>query len=192
MFELRDLSFAYPGREMLFAGLNLCLPTNERLLLCGENGSGKSTLLMLLCNKLQALRGKITRPDKDLFYLPQNPENRILGINLTQDLQIWQMAGLDVEMVRSHSLLMDFDSTIWSLALGELSKGTKQAYLLSIALCLPQCYLVLDEPFTALDERRMTILSEILEQRQEMLIVSHVKPLFSIHKTLHLEKGKIS
>lgn len=190
MFELQNLSFSYPGRKVLFENLSLSLPSTENWLLQGENGCGKSTLLKLLSGKLSPLSGQITRPIA-YFYLPQEVESRILGINLAQDLQLWQMAGLDPVALKSHALLKNFPDEYWELPLRELSQGSKQAYMLSIAFCHPDRYLLLDEPYPALDKERRQSLTAELSRRRGMLMVSHYLPDFAFDKVLHLQEGKL-
>ncbi|MDD4276633.1 MAG: ATP-binding cassette domain-containing protein [Candidatus Cloacimonetes bacterium] len=190
MFELHKLNFSYPRRQPLFEQLSLSLPEQENILLQGENGCGKSTLLKLISGKLQPLNGEIKRPEA-YFYLPQEVENRILGINLSQDLQLWEMAGLDLAKLKSHPLVANFPAEYWELPLRELSQGSKQAYLLSIAFCHTRHYLLLDEPYPALDKERRQILTEELSQRRGMLVVSHFKPELSFDRILTLQKGNL-
>lgn len=190
MFELQKLSFSYPGRKTLFDQLSLSLPEQENILLQGENGCGKSTLLKLICGKLQSSAGEIKRPEA-YFYLPQEVESRILGINLSQDLQLWELAGLDLPLLKSHPLVANFPAEYWDLPLRELSQGSKQAYLLSIAFCHRHHYLLLDEPYPALDKERRQILTQELSKRQGMLVVSHFKPELSFDKILTLQQGRL-
>jgi ATPase subunit of ABC transporter with duplicated ATPase domains len=192
MFEITQLSFAYSGREQLFENLSLRLPKAEKWLLQGENGCGKSTLLKLLCGKLSPAAGSITcfQPT-GYFYLPQQAESRILGINLVQDLQIWQMAGLDPAGLKTHPLVAGFAPQFWELPLHELSQGTKQAYLLAIALMHRQQYLILDEPYPALDLQRRQILTQALAKRRGLLLVSHYTPDIPFDHVLNLHEGRL-
>jgi ATPase subunit of ABC transporter with duplicated ATPase domains len=190
MFSCSSLSFAYPNRDPLFRNLSFSFSEHENIQIKGENGCGKSTLLKLLCGKLPASEGKIERQKDAFFYLPQNAESRILGVNLEQDMKIWQISGMDIGPVLDHPLLWGLKDSILSLPLRELSQGAKQAYLLSIALCMPH-YLVLDEPFTALDSMRREILDRELAKRQGMLVVSHLSTRFMPQRILSLAEGKL-
>ena len=190
MFELQNLSFSYPGRKPLFQDFSMKLPLGQNYLLQGENGCGKSTLMKLLSGKLKPLSGTLQQPFA-YFYLPQEVENRILGINLSQDLELWEMAGLDLTALKSHPLVKNFPDEYWELPLRELSQGSKQAYMLSIAFCHKNHYLLLDEPYPALDKERIQILSRELGKRQGMLVVSHYKPEFAFDKVLQLQEGKL-
>lgn len=191
MFEILDLKFAYPNRDPLFEHLSYRFPEAGGILLMGDNGCGKSTLLKLLCAKLSPLGGEIKRSPKPLFYLPQDAAGRILGVNLEQDLNIWQMAGLNPEKVLNHPLMQGFAPQTWTMQTQELSKGTLQAYLNSVMLSLPDCYPVLDEPFAALDAHRAEILERELSQREGYLIVSHFQTQAAPRTVVRLEDGKL-
>ena len=48
LFDLREISFAYPGGRAGIQSINLSITAGERVALLGPNGSGKSTLLKIL------------------------------------------------------------------------------------------------------------------------------------------------
>ncbi|ROS77016.1 ATP-binding cassette domain-containing protein [Cellulomonas sp. PhB143] len=56
----QDLSFAYPGRDVL-ARVDLAVSPGTRLGVVGENGTGKSTLLRLLAGDLAPASGTVRR-----------------------------------------------------------------------------------------------------------------------------------
>ncbi len=177
MFEVHRLRFGYPGKPLLLRGLSFKLQPEDKMLILGENGSGKSTLLKLLCGRLQPDGGQIRRMSRrNYFYLPQKADRRILGINLEQDLMLWEMAGLDTERLRRDALVADFAPEFWQIPLYELSAGTKQAYLLAIALSHDADFLVLDEPYPALDKRRQEIFTSRLAKQKGLILVSHQIP----------------
>lgn len=191
MFQVDQLCFSYPHREPLFTNLTLVLSPTENWLIQGENGSGKSTLVKLLCGKLKPESQAISAPPSSAyFYLPQEAQSRILGLNLAQDLELWQMAGLDTYELKSHPLIEDFPPSYWELPLRELSQGSKQAYMLAIALQHKQRYLILDEPYPALDHRRRQILSQELANWRGLLLVSHYRPHINFDHVLDLGRAK--
>ena len=55
--EVKNLTFAYPGREPVLRNLNMQLTNGARCLLIGANGSGKSTILRILGGR------HLTKPD---------------------------------------------------------------------------------------------------------------------------------
>src|SRR4030042_3860040 len=48
VFEFRDVSYAYEGKQLALDRLNLTVGTGESLAILGANGSGKSTVLKLM------------------------------------------------------------------------------------------------------------------------------------------------
>ena len=48
IFEIKQASFAYDGKELALENINLTIHAGECLVILGANGCGKSTLLKLL------------------------------------------------------------------------------------------------------------------------------------------------
>jgi len=176
MFRIRNLNFAYPNQPALFKDLQAEFYLKQNTLIQGENGCGKSSLLKLLVGDLKAQSGSISlTPDKAWFYVPQDAQSRILGLTIEQDLRLWQIAGLQLSLdqLANLPLLRGFDPELFQLPLRELSTGTKQAYVLSLALLHSNSYLILDEALPGLDEQRRTIFSSELSRHKGILAVSH-------------------
>jgi ABC-type Mn2+/Zn2+ transport system ATPase subunit len=176
MFRVKNISFAYPAQAPLFEGFTCDFLSAENTLIGGENGCGKSTLLRLLVGDLKCQSGEIIGDkDRRYFYVPQHAESRILGLSLEQDLRLWQIAGLRLSMseLEGLPLLQGFDPQLFRLPLRELSTGTKQAYILSLALLHTEHFLILDEALPSLDEQRKAIFCNELSKRHGILAVSH-------------------
>jgi ATP-binding cassette subfamily B protein len=59
-FELRDVSFRYPGSERLvLKGINLRIQAGQTIAFVGENGAGKTTLVKLLLRLYDPTNGEI-------------------------------------------------------------------------------------------------------------------------------------
>lgn len=65
MFELRNVSKSYSGRQVL-APLDLTIPTGRTLVLIGPSGCGKSTLLRLLLGLLQPDSGTVLFGEQEM------------------------------------------------------------------------------------------------------------------------------
>lgn len=183
---MAHVSFSYPGCEALFKDISLCFGKGENTLLCGENGSGKSTILKLLTGYLRPQSGvihcdnelvqKVTaKQGKKYMYLTQNAPSQILGINLQQDIRLWQIAGyqIGVQTLHEHPLLEHLPIDIFDVPVKELSSGTVQAYLLALALLATDRFLILDEPLLSLDMQRQEAFIHLLSKRKGMVIVCH-------------------
>ncbi|MFC7274977.1 ABC transporter ATP-binding protein [Paractinoplanes rhizophilus] len=64
--RLRGLTFAYPGREPVFDGLDLRIPAGRSLAIVGQNGADKTTLAKLLCRLHDPTGGSIDVDGHDL------------------------------------------------------------------------------------------------------------------------------
>ncbi|HNQ42943.1 MAG TPA: ATP-binding cassette domain-containing protein [Candidatus Cloacimonadota bacterium] len=198
MFELQRVHFAYTPEKHVFHGLDLNLGKNENVLVTGDNGSGKSTLLKLLIGILQPQQGTVlisgkvikeisAQHGRNCFYLSQQASEQILGYNPESDLRIWAMAGLDVSSITDHPLLQSVSEDIMHTPFRELSSGTLQAYLLTLALLAESRWMLLDEPLKSLDKDKRRIFLEALSTRRGMLIVSHEPEPFTPLMSRHLE-----
>lgn len=194
LFELQNFSLFQGEKELL-------IPQNFQFkkgitTLTGVNGTGKSTLLRAMV-QLQAYKGlmyfdgqKLSRHfgkrklyekmtlavqqaeqqfvtlqvDKELNF-PKEPEEKI------KQKQLAAMKTLGIDHVRERSLY-------------QLSEGQKKMIQLIAMLSLDCTFLLLDEPFTGLDERACQFFVKWLEekkQRTSLLIVSHrLEPLVGV------------
>jgi len=67
IFELKDVSFKYPGSEdYVLKDVNLSIYSGERLAIVGMNGAGKTTMVKLLCRLYEPTEGVITLNGVDI------------------------------------------------------------------------------------------------------------------------------
>ena len=165
--ELRDVSVSFPagGRERLVAlgGVDLVVEPGELVALIGPNGSGKSTLLRVIAGLLAPDRGEATLngrriggPDPRIGLVFQEP--RLLPWRTTESNIAYplELAGVAPEE-RRHKV----DLLLQTVGLEEaakqvpsqLSGGMRQRAALARTLTLEPRVLLLDEPFSALDEQ---------------------------------------
>ena len=65
VLQLQDISFGYPGCELLYDKVDLGADLDSRIALVGPNGAGKTTLLKLMCRELVPTTGSV-RPHPHL------------------------------------------------------------------------------------------------------------------------------
>ena len=163
--EVRDISVAYGGREVLRVPSLQVFP-NEVLAIIGPNGSGKTTLLLCLALLHKPATGKISfggqlvtdnggilRQRRKMAVVFQ--ESLLLSgtvwDNVTLGLMLRKTPAAETE-ARARKWMERFG--IWELAkrqAGTLSGGEAKRASLARAFVLQPDILLLDEPFSALD-----------------------------------------
>ncbi|SFC31425.1 zinc/manganese transport system ATP-binding protein [Marinospirillum celere] len=141
----------------------------------GPNGAGKSTLLKGLMNELRPLGGKIRWVEKrpSLAYLPQRS-----GLNLDFPLRVsdfvslghWPRLGAFASVGRKqrqavgHALAQVGMQGFEKRSLDSLSGGQLQRILFARLLLEDAQLLLLDEPFSAVDEQTTADLLKLIHQ----------------------------
>ncbi|RTR07191.1 ATP-binding cassette domain-containing protein [Halomonas nitroreducens] len=193
MLDCRDLTFHYsrcdPGEIPDFC-FTLRLAPGECLAVEGPSGSGKSTLLGLLAGFLEPGGGRLTWRGSDLLALPPW-ERGITTVfqdhNLFDHLPVWINVGLGLapDMKLSRAQRAKIIAGLAEVGLeglqdrlpGELSGGQRQRVALLRALLRGSPLLLLDEPFTGLDDiTRQGLWALVRRQKAEgvaVLLVSH-------------------
>ncbi|MBX6423498.1 ABC transporter ATP-binding protein [Thermosulfurimonas sp. F29] len=164
--ELRNLSFAYPGRPPIFSGVNLAFRTGERIALLGENGSGKSTFLHLLGGLLKPSGGEIrwhlpdSRDSLRVGLLLQDPDLMLVHERVASELEFTpQNLGLPKMQreirIREVARKLDLEGHLGRNPLA-LSRGERLRVALGAILTGKPRVLLLDEPTTAQDPRHLS------------------------------------
>ena len=164
--ELRDVRVSFPagGLDRLAAldGLDLIVSAGEILALIGPNGSGKSTLLRVVAGLLAPDEGTVvldgqpvTAPSPRVGLVFQEPRLlpwRTTAANVAYPLEL---AGVD-RAARESKVAAVLDTVGLTAAAAQvpsqLSGGMRQRAALARTLALEPAVLLLDEPFSALDE----------------------------------------
>ena len=149
------------GRKRALKGVSFDLPRRGFLLVTGPNGSGKTTLLRLVAGLAAPTRGTITVDGArgDLGYVGHEP---LLYRELTalENLELFgRLYRVSERRERSGMLLERFG--LWEVRsdrVSTFSRGMTQRLALCRALLHDPALLVLDEPFTALDDDGATLL----------------------------------
>jgi heme exporter protein A len=153
------------GRKRALRETSFSLPQRGFLLVTGPNGSGKTTLLRLLVGLAVPTRGTLTVEGerRQLGFVGHEP---LLYRELTalENLDLFgRLYRVPERRERSGMLLERFG--LWDVRadrVSTFSRGMTQRLALCRALLHDPALLVLDEPFTALDEEGSALLDREL------------------------------
>ena len=189
MLSVEQLRFIYPGGPGFC--FDLTIARGEIVTLSGASGSGKSTLIDLICGFLAPDSGDIYWDGDSILGLA--PAARPVSA-LFQDGDLFD--HLDVEMNialgldprgrpdsdqrrRIAAVLDEIGLPGYQRRLpGQLSGGQRQRVALARALLRDKPVMLLDEPFSALDEDRRGEMADLVRELTESrhlatLVVSH-------------------
>lgn len=171
MFELRHVSFFYPGQTRpALDDVSLTVGRGEFLVLCGPSGCGKTTLLRQLKPALApggALEGEIRfagepladidprRQAQEIGFVLQSPEDQIVTHKVWHELAFGlESLGLDLPVIRRRvaEIAAFFGIQPWFYQdVDTLSGGQKQLLNLAAVMVMQPDVLILDEPTAMLD-----------------------------------------
>jgi ATP-binding cassette, subfamily B, bacterial len=200
-FELRNVSFRYPGRDKwALRHVTLTLGAGEKLGLVGENGAGKSTLVKLLLRLYEPTEGQILYGGVDLRDIDPAELRRRIGA-VYQDFVRYQFSageniGLgDVEHLADQArveraaqrggadavvatLPQRYQTMLggWFESGQELSAGQWQKIAISRAFMRDAEVLILDEPTASIDaeaEHELFQRFKSLAADRTAIIISH-------------------
>ena len=160
--HLQQVSVQYEGQHApTLHNINLTIPHNGITVVLGPSGCGKTTLLNVLAGFVGVSAGavrdgetQILAPAADRTVVFQDDalmpwlnvqENVELGLKI-QNMPAKQRADIATQMLQQVNLSGAEEKQIW-----ELSGGMRQRVGIARALAVHSKYLLMDEPFGALD-----------------------------------------
>jgi len=189
LLQLNDISLTFGG-DPVFAGLDLVVPTGDRVALVGRNGSGKSTLMKVMAGLVEADSGsRVVPPGASVGYMEQDPTME--GYATLGD---YAASGLDegeaykVEMV-AEGLKFDPSGAVSTASGGE----RRRAALAKLMAEAPELML-LDEPTNHLDIEAIAWLeAELKQTRRAFVLISHDRAFLRelTRATLWVDRGKV-
>ncbi|MGV2449230.1 UNVERIFIED_CONTAM: ABC-F family ATP-binding cassette domain-containing protein [Ralstonia mannitolilytica] len=205
MILLQNISFGFPGGNLLFNHINLTIQYHTKSALVGSNGVGKSTLLKIIAGEIQPLNGN-TNIQGNIFYVPQMFGN-LNDLTIAECLRIDQklhalqkITNGEVDEIYFETLNDDWDIEErcqnalehWGLEnfeltqkLEDLSGGQKtKVFLAGIQINQPDI-IVLDEPTNHLDREGRKLLYDLIDKTDAtVVIVSHDRTLLNLVDTI--------
>jgi len=193
MLKVRDLSFAYDPEIPVLEGISFDLEPGAHLCVMGESGCGKSTLLKALYGLFDLDAGEITwKKNKVLgpaynlvpgmsFFKYVAQENDLMPFTTVADNISKYLSRIDMEESerRTHQLLEVIEMTDFAdTKVKNLSGGQKQRVALARALALNPELLLLDEPFSQVDNfkknaLRRTLFRYLREHNIACIVATH-------------------
>ena len=178
MVELVGVRKRYRRVGEVLAGVSLSVQPGSLSVVMGANGSGKSTLLRIAAGCTSPSQGTVRGRAAVVGYLPaQFPASSRLSVRgYLRHLGAIHGAGRNADVIGEAVLgELGFSGALEG-SVAELSTGNAQKVGLAQALSARAGLLVLDEPWTALDEAAAEALSRRLatvSQRAGVLIADH-------------------
>ncbi len=213
--ELESITVTYPAKKgmeyICLDSLDASFSSNEVNVVLGESGSGKSTLLKAIAGILpyegkMSFDGvdarKLSPKEKNIAFVDQEITlypNRPIFDNLALPLRFYKLTPEEIrERVFVTAKSLGITSTLSRLP-RQISIGQQQRACLGKALVKNPAVLLLDEPFSNIDEKRRKeereLLKTLVKERDVTVILStHLEEdVLSLGDNVFLlEEGKIS
>jgi ABC-type sulfate/molybdate transport systems ATPase subunit len=207
MLEFTHLSIRRKTWECSFSGI---FEPRKFYALCGESGSGKSTLFSLLTGLTHPHAGRLTLDARDILGLPPHRRSMSLmtqhnslfpGVSCEENLRLaWQgsASGFSAKVGEILDLLR-LDREFLARNPNDLSGGQLARMNLARALITEARWLLLDEPFAAVDRpTRLSILTGLRDWQSRsnlciVLIAHDLDDIFPVASDIIVcEDGRIT
>lgn len=213
--EIKDLSFNYPGYlEQVLEEINISVKSGQTLGIIGTVGSGKTTLMNLLLRLYQVGKGKIFIDGRDINEIPIEvlrdnvcyitQDNFLFSTSIRENINLFRNDYTDKEIIDSTKNAMLYDDILEMEAsidtvIGDrgvdLSGGQKQRVVISRAFLKESSIVILDDTFSALDNRtEAKLLENIKEATKEktcIIVSNRISDIKMSDQIIVLEAGRI-
>ncbi|MBD2807034.1 ABC transporter ATP-binding protein, partial [Xenorhabdus sp. ZM] len=214
IIEINIKKFSYNDRDLLFSDMNILIPKGEKILIVGDNGQGKSTIFDILTGLTPlhagyvSIFGEILDNHSTHNWLKKfgvmSQQTQIIKGTLYDNLHIANTASTREDMISAliksggsellGKLKKGLDAQIDEKG-SSLSGGERQVIgLARLYLKTPEI-LLFDEPTTYLDNSKINIFAESLNNivhGKTVLMISHDPRIFKLaDRVIKIDKGKI-
>jgi len=191
VLEILALSFSYKPDKLCLDNVNIKIEEGEKVSILGPSGCGKSTLLRLIAGFEKPQKGIIKLDDQEVFaenkFLPPHKRNVGLVVQekaLFPHLSIAENIGFgvrkspDIKVIVNELLELFRIEDLKNKYPHEISGGEQQRVAFARSMAPSPKFLMLDEPFSALDEKlKETLYNDLLEiflkKNFSVLLVTH-------------------
>jgi cobalt/nickel transport system ATP-binding protein len=208
--RLAGVTYRYPDGHPALDGVDLRVTHGERVAVLGPNGAGKTTLMHHLNGLLLAAAGELEvaglRVERDTLaelrrrvgLVFQDPDDQLFMPTVREDVAFGPLnMGLTREAARARvadALRAVRMEAAADRAPHQLSMGERRRVAIATVLAMRPELLVLDEPSANLDPRARRELLDVLEQRdQTLLVTTHDLPLAAelCERAVVLARGRV-
>ncbi len=173
MIKLKNISFSY-GYKSVLNDFSLEINEGDRICLFGDSGSGKTTALRLILGLKKPQNGEIIKDGNPKPSVQFQEDRLIPFITVLENLTLF---GADANKSTEILITLGLKEYINSYP-KDLSGGMARRVALARALAVDFDFLILDEPFTGLDndniEKCVNLINDILGVRP-LILVTHSK-----------------
>ena len=194
VLTISDLSMGF-NDKILFDDIKLNVYKGDKIGLVGKNGVGKTTLFKIICNNLEAIKGKCDLGARVAIGYYDQEQKTLSNQNTVMD-EFWDAyPKMNNFEVRSHLAKFNFFDEDLFKSVGELSGGERARLELLKLMLSKSNFLLLDEPTNHLDiESKEVLENAIVDYSGTVLIISHDRYFLNkvVNKIWYLEDGKIT
>ena len=191
VYSFNSFSLSFPDKELL-SSTNLKIYSGKATLLTGENGSGKTSLFKAL-SKVITYQGELLFKDKEVKKLRrrpylskvgqifQNPDDQFLNVTVKEELDFSlkynQNPSLNKSKLQSILTKLNLEN-IDEQVVYSLSGGQKRKLQILVMLMAYPDVLLLDEPFSGLDQKSISeviflLKNYFLDANHSLIVISH-------------------
>ena len=167
MIEIRNLTVRFKD-QTVFENRSFLFPDKGVVLLAGESGIGKTTLLRVMAGLLKPQKGSVSGTDnRKISFVFQEPR-------LLESMRAIDNVAIVSDRQKAEELLTRLGlSDFLEKKAKELSGGQKQRVSLARAFAYSDDIVLLDEPFTGLDEQNKLRAAELIRTAKLAVVVTH-------------------
>ena len=175
MLQITNLSKSFSDTKVL-DNISHTVDSGKLVALLGKNGSGKTTFLKCISNIMNIDSGNINYNGSDFLFL-NDKANIFSDLTILNNLKCILRSynqNLNINIYNQYLHLLGLKK-LENLPLKYFSRGNLQRNKLFIALNLSWDYLLIDEPFTNLDDNAQAIFKDIfldLKSKNKTIIFS--------------------